>query len=540
MISAELNHNPYLLLTTVKFNGQPPRINSQIEKYEHQPLKDWVRLVPSIFYNEMNGYDFDLYFIGTKSDFEEVVNSFEAVNVTSEQVKLIQKNEIEDPDTKSAEIDALLSWIREHPNRKFDYSSFWGEHSELFESAYPYVLIRGSEPEKPEPDISPEKVDGAQELNGTDLTNTPIIIFIEEKAIKQFRHDMDILLGRADIRQEQLFFMIHPMMNREQVTRVISDLGVASPQVVDRHDHEKVMKYIRNYPMTEYIRNAIQIFEGIAGQIAVVLDEENKESEITNAGIHAKIDSLEADIISLKDADEFFVQRDNYAVPETFAMIRQTLAEQIQKWRNRKTKIVGDNEADTAAEDYVSYLKKCVDVYTASMLESYEKAYKAISADFDVVYSHAGIDTGYRPENVKADNVMSQDFPIVKTDLTALKKITYEEPKPDLFGLFKAQNTGNVAPLRVATCSLEQWRTVVAEMILPLAENYGSSCEQGLGKYYNDLAEAYHSHLTDLIQGKMQEKELVSAHLSDDERRLQEDNDWLAALKEQLQTIERG
>ena len=42
MITAELNHNPYLLLTTVRFNGQPPRINSQVEKYESVMLKEWV------------------------------------------------------------------------------------------------------------------------------------------------------------------------------------------------------------------------------------------------------------------------------------------------------------------------------------------------------------------------------------------------------------------------------------------------------------------------------------------------------------------
>ena len=55
MISAELDHNPYLLLTSVRFNGQKPRINSQIEKYEHQPLQNWAHLVPGIFYDEMNG-----------------------------------------------------------------------------------------------------------------------------------------------------------------------------------------------------------------------------------------------------------------------------------------------------------------------------------------------------------------------------------------------------------------------------------------------------------------------------------------------------
>ena len=62
MITAELNHNPYLLLTTVRFNGQPPRINSQVEKYESVMLKDWIHKVPGIYHDEMNGYDFDLYF----------------------------------------------------------------------------------------------------------------------------------------------------------------------------------------------------------------------------------------------------------------------------------------------------------------------------------------------------------------------------------------------------------------------------------------------------------------------------------------------
>ena len=63
VVVAEMTHNPYLLITKVKFNGEEPKINSQIEKYERQPLKDWVYRIPNIFYNEMNGYYFDFYFI---------------------------------------------------------------------------------------------------------------------------------------------------------------------------------------------------------------------------------------------------------------------------------------------------------------------------------------------------------------------------------------------------------------------------------------------------------------------------------------------
>ena len=57
MVNAELQHNPYLLETEVKFNGQEPKINSQIEKFENKLLADWVRDVPRMFYDEMNGYD---------------------------------------------------------------------------------------------------------------------------------------------------------------------------------------------------------------------------------------------------------------------------------------------------------------------------------------------------------------------------------------------------------------------------------------------------------------------------------------------------
>ena len=143
MISAELNHNPYLLSTAVKFNGRDPKINSQIEKYEKLPLKDWVHLVPEIFYNEMNGYDFNLYFIGTKPDYEDVKRAFAARGISEENVRISHKNEIEDADTKSKEVDALVSWLKNTPNRKFDFEDFWQKTSEIFEGSYPYVMIRG-------------------------------------------------------------------------------------------------------------------------------------------------------------------------------------------------------------------------------------------------------------------------------------------------------------------------------------------------------------------------------------------------------------
>ena len=59
MVNAKLLYNPYLPETKVQFNGQPPRINSLIEKYQDGTLQSWVSLIPRIFYDEMNGCDFN-------------------------------------------------------------------------------------------------------------------------------------------------------------------------------------------------------------------------------------------------------------------------------------------------------------------------------------------------------------------------------------------------------------------------------------------------------------------------------------------------
>ena len=42
MINAELSYNPYLMETKIKFNGQRPRINSLVEKYQEMNLQSWI------------------------------------------------------------------------------------------------------------------------------------------------------------------------------------------------------------------------------------------------------------------------------------------------------------------------------------------------------------------------------------------------------------------------------------------------------------------------------------------------------------------
>ncbi len=361
MVFAELNHNPYLLTTDVKFNGQKPRINSLIEKYDKLPLKDWVTKVPQIFYDEMNGYDFDLYIVGTVSDFNEIKTAFANAGVSDREVRLILKNELEESTVKSDEIDALLEWLRSTPNRKFDYEQFWEDNKELFESEYPYVIIRGTAPDLQGKAISPEVVSSALELTTADLHSVPILLYIDEKSRADVRRDLIELVNRPDVKQEQLFFMLHPAMNQAQVTRVLTDLGMDAPQVVKQYDAESVLKYFRNYPVTEYVRDSIRILWDAVTEISSGLEEENRISAINNASIHAEITRIENEIDSLKTADLYMTEHSNYVAGDRFQSITENLYNQILKWRNRKIKTTDRQEAETLASEFMNTLIKEVE-----------------------------------------------------------------------------------------------------------------------------------------------------------------------------------
>ena len=540
MITAELSHNPYLLLTSVRFNGQAPRINSQIEKHDKQPLKDWVHLVPEIFYDEMNGYDFDLLFAGTSPDFEEVRLAFQQAGISEDEVRLIHKNELEDADTKSQEIDALLAWLRENPKRKFDLSAFLEEQLELFEGSYTYIVIGGPAPAKSESYIGIETINSVKELASTVLTSTPILFYITNENMSQFRKDLSMLLLRKDVSQKQLFFMIHPIMNNRQVTRVIEDLGVKTPQVVSSYFDEIIKKYIRNYPVTEYIRTAISVFEETVDSISAVLAAEIEERIAINADTHARIDALELDIARLKETDNFFVQRDNYAAPRTIESARQELIEQIQRWRNRKTKIVGDAEADIAAVEYDTYLAKAFQNCIAKISAERISALNAIESDFHIIYENGQIDTAYQPQDIMPRVISSPIYPSLHSDFMELKEVTYEEAKGDFFGLFRKSPETDAEPVQVVTSYLEQWRSQAEERLLPIVDEFIDEVTASLVHHYYLLAEAYHGKLTELLVTWSDEKEQVSSTLSDDEKKLQQDNDWLATFRDQLYKIERG
>ena len=121
-----------------------------------------------------------------------------------------------------------------------------------------------------------------------------------------------------------------------------------------------------------------------------------------------------------------------------------------------------------------------------------------------------------------------------------MKEVTFEE-KYDLMSFLRLAGTKEEKePVRVVTCYYAQWRKKVLDSVVPVAQDIIRQNIERLTDYYNALAEAFHVHLAELIETQEHEKDKVSTQLSDDERMLQEDNDWFAEFQDQLTHIERG
>ncbi|MGL6008292.1 MAG: hypothetical protein ACRC1D_02460, partial [Culicoidibacterales bacterium] len=397
MVKAELSHNPYILETKVKFNNQLPKINSLIEKYEQKNLHTWIDKIPTIFYQEMNGYDFEFDFSGTETDFQAVVEQFlaQGLIVVSESkqtgrrmrqrqgegvvelsgnnheilqpnVWLFLKNELDDARSTSQAIDELMAWFRHVPNRRFDFEKFKKQHYEILIEDYSYLFIQGRKmaiPEKFAEDITLENIETVAELP-TDLINTPILFFLDSETLPNFWNLFENIAKRTDVHENQLFFYIDEQLNTVQIERTIQDLGIQKPQIVTTADDLKIQHFFEIYPIIDYIHAAIVIFQDKIQQITSELVVENERSRQQNSQIRETIDQLEQLICNLKLSDELIVKRDNFELTDQIQSFQVEFFDQIHNWRKKKSQLTSDEEALKAANEYEQDLQEYFGLFT--------------------------------------------------------------------------------------------------------------------------------------------------------------------------------
>lgn len=540
MVNAELQHNPYLLETEVKFNGQDPKINSQIEKYEKKLLADWVRDVPRMFYDEMNGYDFDLFFSGTEHDFQKLQQTFISLGVTPDQVRLIMRNDLEDAEIKSNEIRNLIEWLKENRNRQFDFDDFYDANRELLEETFSCIIIRGKDEVPEDLAFTLENVKSVDEIAGTNLNYVPVVFVIEAETIQLFRNDLLTLLGRKDVEQNQLFFCISPAMDKEYVVRFICDLGIEEPQLISRIDDGNVTTYIKNYPMVAYVGEVIHVFENEVNILDDHLKSKNEQSAIENAEVYEQISALEDVIEKIKVSDMRFVDLDNYSGGNCFNDLKTELEEKIRKWKSRKTKVVGDNEIDRNSTEYEQEITRYLSEFYRKAIEHFEFEKEKMEREFKEIYLRQPLDSEYKPEGIEIVFPDNAEVKGIKSALLELQEERYEE-KTDFLDFFKVKYSTEPKELvRVVTCYLEKWREKAIELMIPVVEQYIFESQENLKEYYDELAKKYHAKLSELHDFKVNEKTGIASQLSEDERMLQADNDWLVMIKDQLARIERG
>ncbi|MGI6221588.1 MAG: hypothetical protein ACOYIP_06960 [Coriobacteriales bacterium] len=551
MVKVELSYNPYLLETLVSFNGNPPRINSLVEKYSSGKLQEWIDEVPHVFYDEMNGYDFELSFSGTDLDFEELGKSLERAGIGTDLVRPFHKGRIGGRNEKIQEINHLTAWLDENPNKRFDWQSFRDFNKELFEGVYPLVVV-GNLPSLGNLQASDglfesiatsiDFVDSAGELRNTDLGSTPILVVVDRRSSKALPRNLENLLSRSDIRQNQLFFLIN--YDSEKVERIIRDLGVTEPQIVSAPNDERIARYLEIYPVSERINDVIRAFAEQLKEIGSKLEEENRLSEITNKSVHEKIRNLDDTLNRLKEAADFFTNRDTLDYPAELSAAKATLMYEIGHWRSKKTKIDKIDDARRLSQEYEDIAKRQLEHFRQEVSWVFRSKCSEIERRTDEWYKHAQCDEDFAIDAPAQNPSSEHAIPAIASELMEIKSERYVAPKEDFFESFGKFFVGepDASPQEAVLETVfycEKWRSHVECVIAPIANSIVDETYASLCKHLAQLSDIYLEHLDALMRDAQLEKERASAQLSEDERLLQADNDWHSEFRDKLHTIER-
>lgn len=543
MIQTELNYNPYLGETNIKFNGNDPRINSLVEKYTKSKLQSWVKELPSIFHDEMNGYDFELLFSGTNLEFTELVSAFSIINTIEEQVKLVHINKIESRDSKVKRINSLIEWLRVNRNRKFNYEGFLEKNNELMTEAYHYVVLHAelqSSTSLDDRKIKIENILDITELQNTNLNNTAILICVNREVLLNLQNELSMLLSRSDVDKEQLFFYIDRNLNKSIVERTIKDLEVINPQILKAIDDEIVLKYFDVFPITEYITKMIIEFEKLYKEVKEKLDCESEIVAVTNKDIHEQINKIDSSVELLTNSIGLFKEKDEIYLYDSYQFLIDDFEKKLYKWRSRKTKLYSYSEAS----DYALELSQNIVTWGEEFKKAIELHEERLKNDIYIKYNQWYMTNGHEVDyhiKVAFSSELEEIFlsDELNNQLMELKEEHWVTPGKGLLAQIFNANEPEQEPVLQTTWQLNVWREHVEKNISPLLISMINTSEKALLKYAEELSVDYQYKLKEMSNQKLLEKDRLINQLSNEERQLEIDYIWLSDFKSQLTKIEK-
>lgn len=544
MVKVELKYNPYVLETKVYFNGQLPKINSQIEKFENKRLFVWSDKLLDILYSEMNGYDFDLDFSGTKADYEKIKYLIEKNHLNSE-IRLNFVNRLEEAAKKCRRFKEMITWLKRSSIEEFHFLEFWEINQEyMIENNLLYVLVdkKVADFSIEDLDVNVESIDSISQLP-ENIGFYPVLLVLDADKEAEFRQNLLALLQRKDLIADQIFILISENVNLAYYIRLINDLGLTQPQFIHSIDSPLIYDYFENYVRIDFLFKALKILETQKDMTSSKLDQKFETMKQNNREIFEKISKLDKEIADIQLAIEQFENWHLVMYKNEFEKLYVQLNETITHWKSRTKQIRNDSEAEKMMKELQGLTEKSLFEFKNAANRLFDDKLSELMNIFSRLYKDSNIQDSFY---VHSRNELIISKYEVKNFSEKLRVLRQERlvPKEDIFGLINriVKNEQNKIQELVPdiTYDLDKFREIACKETLPIARNLLIDIENRLQSIQLYIVDEYKTHLLTILNEKLLEKANEANQLSAAEKHLQDKKDWLIEFSGQLSEIERG
>lgn len=544
MVKVELKYNPYVLETKVYFNGQLPKINSQIEKFENKRLFVWSDKLLDILYSEMNGYDFDLDFSGTKVDYEKIKYLIEKNHLNSE-IRLNFVNRLEEAAKKCRRFKEMITWLKRSSIEEFHFPEFWEINQEyMIENNLLYVLVdkKVADFSIEDLDVNVESIDSISQLP-ENIGFYPVLLVLDADKEAEFRQNLLALLQRKDLIADQIFILISENVNLAYYIRLINDLGLKQPQFIHSIDSPLIYDYFENYVRIDFLFKALKILETQKDMTSSKLDQKFETMKQNNREIFEKISKLDKEIADIQSAIEQFENWHLVMYKNEFEKLYVQLNETITHWKSRTKQIRNDSEAEKMMKELQGLTEKSLFEFKNAANRLFDDKLSELMNIFSRLYKDSNIQDSFY---VHSRNELIISKYEVKNFSEKLRALRQERlvPKEDIFGLINriVKNEQNKIQELVPdiTYDLDKFREIACNETLPIAQNLLIDIENRLQSIQLYIVDEYKIHLSTILNEKLLEKANEANQLSAAEKHLQDKKDWLIEFSGQLFEIERG
>lgn len=544
MVKVELKYNPYVLETKVYFNGQLPKINSQIEKFENKRLFVWSDKLLDILYSEMNGYDFDLDFSGTKADYEKIKYLIEKNHLNSE-IRLNFVNRLEEAAKKCRRFKEMITWLKRSAIEEFHFPEFWEINQEyMIENNLLYVLVdkKVADFSIEDLDVNVESIESISQLP-ENIGFYPVLLVLDADKEAEFRQNLLALLQREDLIADQIFILISENVNLAYYIRLINDLGLKQPQFIHSIDSPLIYDYFENYVRIDFLFKALKILETQKDMTSSKLDQKFETMKQNNREIFEKISKLDKEIADIQSSIEQFENWRLVMYKNEFEKLYVQLNETITHWKSRTKQIRNDSEAEKMMKELQGLTEKSLFEFKNAANRLFDDKLSELMNIFSRLYKDSNIQDSFY---VHSRNELIISKYEVKNFSEKLRVLRQERlvPKEDIFGLINriVKNEQNKIQELVPdiTYDLDKFREIACNETLPIAQNLLIDIENRLQSIQLYIVDEYKTHLSTILNEKLLEKANEANQLSAAEKHLQDKKDWLIEFSGQLSEIERG